>query len=39
MLDFIEDFEPLDKRFDRNVLMTPHYKFWECKDCDKEFVE
>jgi hypothetical protein len=33
MLDFIEDFQPLDKKFDESVLMTPHFKFWRCKDC------
>lgn len=25
----------LDARFDSSVLMTPHYKFWQCKDCNE----
>jgi hypothetical protein len=33
-LDFISDFEKLDKKFDESVLMTPHFKFWECVNCD-----
>ena len=39
MLDFISDFEKLDQRFDDNVLMTPHFKFWECKNCEASFAE
>ena len=39
MLDFIEDFEPLDKRFDSRVLMTPHFQFWQCDSCDKSFTD
>lgn len=39
MLDFIEDFEPLDKRFGGEVLMTPHFQFWECKNCEKSFTD
>lgn len=36
-LDFIVDFQKIDELFDRSVLMTPHFKFWECKDCDSDF--
>lgn len=35
MLDFIVDFKKLDQVFDDSVLMTPHFKIWECKDCDR----
>jgi hypothetical protein len=28
MLDFIEDFMKLDKKFNDDVLMTPHFKYW-----------
>ena len=34
MLDFIVDFMKLDSAFDESVLMTPHFKIWECKGCD-----
>jgi hypothetical protein len=34
MLDFIVDFAHLDSLFEKEVLMTPHFKIWECKDCD-----
>jgi hypothetical protein len=37
VLDFIQDFSKIDKRFGKSVLMTPHYKFWSCYDCDKTF--
>jgi len=39
MLDFIEDFERLDKRFDKKVLMTPHFRFWECEKCETSYAE
>lgn len=39
MLDFIVDFSHTDKLFDERVLMTPHFKIWECKDCDKSFTD
>jgi hypothetical protein len=39
MLDFIEDFKRLDHKFSDNVLMTPHYNFWECKDCEKLYTQ
>ena len=38
MLDFIQDFEKIDTKLGDRVLMTPHYAFWECKDCDEQFV-
>jgi hypothetical protein len=37
-LDFIEDFMKVDKRFGDKVLMTPRIVFWECSDCDDEFL-
>jgi len=36
-LDFISDFAPVDELFDDSVLMTPHFKFWTCRNCDKTF--
>lgn len=39
MLDFIQDFKKVDQKLGDRVLMTPHYAFWECKDCDKKFVK
>jgi len=38
-LDFIQDFAKVDRRFGDQVLMTPRFVFWECKDCDTEFRE
>ena len=38
-LDFIEDFMKVDQRFGDQVLMTPRFVFWECRDCDEEFLE
>ena len=33
-LDFISDFANSDYRFGDKVLMTPHYVFWKCVNCD-----
>jgi hypothetical protein len=33
-LDFIEDFAPTDASLGDSVLMTPHYVFWKCKNCE-----
>lgn len=38
VLDFIEDFQKLDHKFDQKVLMTPHFKFFSCEDCSPEFL-
>lgn len=38
-LDFIASFGQTDKELGENVLMTPHYVFWKCKDCDKEYLK
>ncbi len=34
MLDFIQDFSEIDQSFGDEVLMTPRFVFWECKNCD-----
>ena len=34
MLDFIEDFRTLDAKFGDRVLMTPHFKFFSCQNCN-----
>lgn len=39
MLDFIEDFQLLDQKFDNSVLMTPHFRFWECLDCEQSYTD
>lgn len=38
-LDFIQDFETIDRAFGSRVTMTPRVVFWECSDCDKETLE
>lgn len=38
MLDFIQDFSKFDLKMKDQVLMTPHYSFWECQNCDEKFV-
>lgn len=38
-LDFIQDFKKIDQRFGEDVLMTPRFVFWECLQCDEEFLE
>lgn len=38
-LDFIQDFMKLDREFGKKVLMAPRFVFWECQDCDKEYMQ
>ena len=38
-LDFIQDFGKLDEQFGTDALMTPHYVFWKCENCEKEFTD
>jgi len=38
-LDFLEDFASLHKKFGDRVKMTPHFVFWECKNCNKEYIK
>ncbi len=33
-LDFITDFASTDAHLGDSVLMTPHYVFWKCKNCE-----
>jgi|DEB0MinimDraft_12_1074336.scaffolds.fasta_scaffold25972_2 hypothetical protein len=39
MLDFISDFAHLDTKFGDTVLMTPRFRFWQCFECEKDFIE
>lgn len=34
VLDFMQDFAKVDRKFGDQVLMTPRYKFWSCPECD-----
>ena len=36
-LDFVQDFGRVDEMFRKHVLMTPHYKFQKCTQCDKQY--
>ncbi len=39
-LDFITEFQRFDtKILGEKVLMTPHYIFWKCSFCDKDYLE
>lgn len=38
-LDFIHDFMKVDKRFAGQVLMTPHFVFWQCPYCDEDYIK
>jgi hypothetical protein len=37
-LDFISDFNEYDSRFGDKVLMTPHYVFWKCTNCEPDYL-
>ena len=36
-LDFLQDFEEIDKKFGTSATMTPRYVFWECQNCEEKF--
>lgn len=38
-LDFIEDFAKMDESLGDGVKFTPHYVFWECPDCDPDYIK
>lgn len=38
-LDFIQDFASQDNKFGEKVLMTPHYVFWSCLECEQEYLD
>jgi hypothetical protein len=38
-LDFFHDFMKIDKKFGDQVLMTPRLVFWECINCETEFIQ
>ena len=38
-LDFLEDFRPMENKLHGLANFTPHYVFWECPDCDPNYVE
>jgi hypothetical protein len=33
-LDFLRDFKENHLQFGSDVLMTPHFAFWTCENCD-----
>lgn len=39
VLDFLQDFQDIDKQFGQKVLMTPHFVYWECMNCGEDFIE
>ena len=38
-LDFLRDFKENHLQFGKDVLMTPHFAFWTCKECDKTILK
>ena len=38
-LDFLEDFENLHVKFGDKVKFTPHFVFWECQNCNTEYLQ
>lgn len=39
VLDFIQDFQDIDKKLGDKVLMTPHFVYWECRNCGDDFIQ
>jgi len=38
-IDFLEDFKQLQEAFGDTVKFNPRYVFWECLNCDKDYLE
>lgn len=38
-LDFISDFKEYDQKFGDKVLMQPHYVFWQCPNCEADYIK
>ena len=38
-LDFISDFNTYDNKLYESVLMTPHYVFWKCTQCEEDYLK
>ena len=37
-LDFLEDFHSMEKNLHGLTEFTPHFVFWECQDCDPNYM-
>lgn len=38
-LDFLRDFKENHLTYGKDVLMTPHFAFWTCSNCDSYIIE
>ena len=38
-IDFLEDFTKIEKNLANLLNFRPRYVFWECTNCDKEYLE
>lgn len=38
-LSFLEDFAKMDEKLGDLVKFSPHYVFWECINCDQEYLD
>lgn len=38
-LSFLEDFKQMNSKLKEMAFFEPHFVFWECKDCDKSYIE
>jgi hypothetical protein len=38
-LDFLSDFEEMDKKLGKSVLITPHFVFWKCVGCEQSYLD
>lgn len=38
-LDFFRDFRPFHDQLDKKALITPHFAFWTCKECDETILK
>lgn len=36
-LDFISEFDSIDKELGDKVLMSPRYVFWSCPFCEEDY--
>jgi hypothetical protein len=37
-LDFLEDFHSMEEKLHGLAFFEPHFVFWECQDCDPNYI-
>lgn len=38
-INFLEDFEKIERNLGESLNFSPHYVFWECTSCDQQYLD